>query len=259
MIDTLFIDLDCTLLDSSGAVKLLFNNFSEKFFGNSNLGEEIKNSFKKYCNDANQTLPHTDYLKNIGCGWDNMFYTDFSGSDSRLTDLKNVSANYKHFVIKSLLEEFSIYENAIIKLMEAFLYEKWVIYYKCYSDTFSFLEECEHYKKYILTNGFTDIQMKKIHHFNLHDKVDIIFIAGEYGIGKPFSDFFNIVLDITGANIKSTAMIGNSLSSDIAGANNMGIKTIWKKELITSDYERNIVPTAMIENLSEIPALLLSM
>jgi len=44
------------------------------------------------------------------------------------------------------------------------MYNKWVEYYYPFNDTYDFLENCKNYKKYILTNGLIDIQMKKIYH-----------------------------------------------------------------------------------------------
>ena len=257
MINTLFIDLDGTLVNSSAAVHNLFENLAERYLGNENLGKSLRDSFKKSCGDMFYTLPHTRYLQDIACGWDNIFLSDFTGEDSRLVDLKNAAAEYKYSVVASVLAEHGIKDCAVIESMIAFIYEKWVEYYRPYSDIDTFLYECKGFKKYILTNGFVDIQMKKIHHCGLYDKFDGVFISGIYGIGKPHAAYFEYVLDNTRADVNSTVMIGDRLSSDIIGAANMGIKTILKKHS-NSVNDKRINPTAIVEKLAEIPSLLLS-
>ncbi|MDR2570994.1 MAG: HAD family hydrolase [Oscillospiraceae bacterium] len=259
MISTLFIDLDGTLVDSKLAFQILFDNLADKYLPGRNLGRELEKSFRKHCADAFKTLPHTDYLNGIGWGWDNMFYSDFSGEDSRLVDLKNAADGYRYLVLNSTLNEYGVADRTLIKSMVTFMQEKWLGFYRTYTDTFAFLDECKNYTKYILTNGFVDIQMKKIHYCGLYDKFDGIYISGMYGFGKPDSKYFQNVLSSTGVDINSTVMIGNSLSSDIVGAVNVGIKTIWKKEMNISENEKNISPTAIIENLIEITSVLNSM
>jgi len=256
MMDTLFIDLDGTLVNSRAAFNNLFDDLAGKFLNDKNSGGNLSKSFKENCALKFHTLPHSDYLERIGWGWDNMFYSDFTGGDSKLLDLKNAAVVYRYSIIKTVLGGFGITDNILIEPMINYIRENWINYYRPFPDTHAFLEECKNSKKYILTNGFADIQIKKIHHCGFYEKFDGIFISGNYGIGKPDTKYFQIVLNSTGAEIKSTVMIGNSLFSDIAGAKNMGMKTIWIKEKVIPESEKNITPDAAVTNLAEVPELL---
>jgi len=262
MIDTLFIDLDGTLISNKLKSTTLYSDLALKYFNNKNLGEKIKISLRKHCSHTFKTLPHTDFLKDIGWGydWDNMFHTDFSGKDLRLNDLKNVAEEYQHFVLGLLLNEYgkSEHDHALIESVIAFMKEKWLEHYSPYSDTHAFLNKCKHYKKYILTNGLEDIQMKKIYHCDLYDSIDGVFISGAYGIGKPATSYYENVINCIGVDKKSVVMIGDTWSTDIIGAANAGIKTIWKKSHNKVNDKREVDLFAAIDNLIEIPDLLLS-
>ena len=259
MIDTLFIDLDGTLVESRTALMTLFMNMAETYLGDKNRGEDLLRSFRKSCADAVYTLPHEDYLNGIGYGWDNLFYSDFSGDDPRLHNLKIASAEYQHLVVKSVLKECGVSDFTLIDSIIGFMFEKWVDYYRPFADAYSFLSECEQYKKYIVTNGFVDIQMRKIQNCDLTSRVEGIYISGKYGIGKPDVSFFESVLRDTGADKNSTVIIGDNLSTDILGATNTGMKSIYKKAGHVNIDINAVQATTVIENLSEIPRLLLTL
>ena len=72
-----------------------------------------------------------------------------------------------------------------------------------------------------------------------------IFISEKIGFEKPNIEFFDYIFDTVGSREKSEyVIIGDSLTSDIRGGNNAGIKTIWfnpdrleKDKDIDFDYE----------------------
>ena len=60
------------------------------------------------------------------------------------------------------------------------------------------------------------------------DKIfDGIFISDDVGFEKPSSEYFRIVLDSIGMLTEDCLVIGDSLTSDIKGANNAGIPCCW--------------------------------
>ena len=79
---------------------------------------------------------------------------------------------------------------------------------------------------------------------NLKKYFEHIFISGEYGRGKPAQEMFKAAIRIFKCPAKDFIMIGNSLRSDIQGAANLGMKTIWinrggegNNTEINADYE----------------------
>ena len=84
------------------------------------------------------------------------------------------------------------------------------------------------YKQYIVTNGVKELQRKKIAKAHIDDFFDGIFISDEIGYEKPHIEFFNYVFDrIPTKNPDEVIIIGDSLTSDIAGGIRAGIHTCW--------------------------------
>ena len=79
-----------------------------------------------------------------------------------------------------------------------------------------------------VTNGTLVAQKKKLAVSGLDKLFDHIFISDEIGIDKPNVAFFDAVWQTIGAFDPSNVLIvGDSLTSDIRGGNNAGIKTCW--------------------------------
>lgn len=112
------------------------------------------------------------------------------------------------------------------------------------------------YDLYIVTNGITNVQKRRVESADLKRFFKDIFISEEIGHDKPSREYFEYCFSkIPDLEKENTVIIGDSLSSDIQGGINAGIKTIWfnlKKEeknpKIPADYE--------ISSLMEIEKLL---
>ncbi len=86
----------------------------------------------------------------------------------------------------------------------------------------------ENYKQYAITNGTKVAQEAKIENSGLDNILDGVFISEDLGVDKPNKEFFDIVLNQVGSkDPREYIVIGDSLTSDIKGANNAGIKCIW--------------------------------
>lgn len=98
-------------------------------------------------------------------------------------------------------------------------------------------------KIYLLSNAqriFTEYEM---HTLGIVHYFDDIFISSEYGIKKPESRFFRLLIEKHGIDVKKSLMIGNDGTSDIAGAKSVGLNTCYirsnispKEPLPPADY-----------------------
>jgi YjjG family noncanonical pyrimidine nucleotidase len=80
----------------------------------------------------------------------------------------------------------------------------------------------------LVTNGIGDVQRARIARLDLDPYFDAIVISGEVGVAKPGAEIFDLTFDKLGHPDKATTlMIGDSLSSDMAGGINYGIATCW--------------------------------
>lgn len=127
----------------------------------------------------------------------------------------------------------------------------------CWEDTISVLEDFKgSVRQYATTNGSIVAQENKLRVSGIGKLLDGVFISEKIGTQKPNKEYFDYIdKAIGGINPKSTVIIGDSLSSDIRGGNNIGIASIWfnpKKE----PYLEGSIYDATVTKLSEIRAIL---
>lgn len=84
------------------------------------------------------------------------------------------------------------------------------------------------YRLFIITNGVKTTQDGRFGLSPITKYFEKIFISEEIGAEKPSLDFFDAVeKGIEGYNRDEALVIGDSLSSDIKGAINAGIDSLW--------------------------------
>lgn len=80
----------------------------------------------------------------------------------------------------------------------------------------------------IITNGMTKVQRPRLEQSSIGKYFDYILISEEVGVSKPSEEIFALLFDAIGQpNRSKVLMIGDSLSSDIQGARNYGLQSIW--------------------------------
>ena len=83
-------------------------------------------------------------------------------------------------------------------------------------------------RQYVVSNGTVTAQSKKLCLSGLGALMDSIFLSEQLGAEKPSRAFFDAVFQSLGENCRHTSMIvGDSLTSDILGGMNAGIRTCW--------------------------------
>ncbi len=80
----------------------------------------------------------------------------------------------------------------------------------------------------MITNGLSEVQRARIERLGLSHYFHTVIISSEVGVTKPRREIFDLAFAGLGDPGAETAlMIGDSLSSDIAGGRNAGIDTCW--------------------------------
>lgn len=112
------------------------------------------------------------------------------------------------------------------------------------------------YTLYLATNGLAAVQRGRIKAAGIGQCFTDIFISEEMGTKKPDTEFFTMILRRAGISEEKEAclMIGDTLSSDIAGGIASGIDTLW----INIDQSKSgaLKPTYTITLLGEMLDLL---
>ena len=111
------------------------------------------------------------------------------------------------------------------------------------------------YRLFLASNGTASVQKGRMTSANLYRFFEKVFVSQEIGFNKPSKDYFDACFaQIPGFDRDKALMVGDSLSSDIKGGINAGMRTVWvnpghlESGSVKPDYE--------IEALSQLEGLL---
>ena len=83
-------------------------------------------------------------------------------------------------------------------------------------------------KQYVVSNGTIAAQTKKLQRSGFDALMDGVFLSEEIGVEKPNIGFFQEVFrKIRPRDLSSVLIVGDSLTSDMQGGINAGIRTCW--------------------------------
>ncbi len=109
------------------------------------------------------------------------------------------------------------------------------------------------YRLHMCSNGFHEVQYKKLTACGLRDYFDTIILSEDAGVNKPSKAYFDYALQKSGASLSTTIMIGDNLQTDIKGAKGAGLDTIlfnrWQ-------VDPEGIPTYTVNTLKEITGII---
>ena len=112
------------------------------------------------------------------------------------------------------------------------------------------------YRLFLASNGMAQVQKGRMTSANLYRYFEQSFISEEMGAAKPSKAYFDAAFArIEGFDPARAMMVGDSLTSDILGGINAGIRTCWVNPG-TKKRREDIVPDYEITALSQLEALL---
>ncbi len=83
------------------------------------------------------------------------------------------------------------------------------------------------YHLHIISNGFKEVQFKKLESAGIASYFEKIILSDEVGVNKPHPDIFKYALNKTSATQNASLMIGDNYDADIWGAMQSGIDQIY--------------------------------
>jgi YjjG family noncanonical pyrimidine nucleotidase len=199
-ITDIFFDLDHTLWD---------------FDVNSELAFEA--IFKK----DHPTIQITDFIEkyapiNQAC-WKLYQYDKITHAELRYNRLKHTFDALEYFVSDDQIESIAL--DYIELLPEN---------NRLFDGTIEVLEYLEKkYKLHIITNGFAEVQYKKINNSNIGKFFKTITNSEMAGVKKPNPVIFEYALNQAQANKENSVMIGDCLEADVQGALDAGLEAIF--------------------------------
>lgn len=104
------------------------------------------------------------------------------------------------------------------------------------------------YRLHIITNGFENVQQKKMANTGLAPYFDVVLTAEKAGVKKPHPVIFEQALSMAQTTASKSMMIGDSYEADIEGAIALGMQAIQ----FNSHNEPWHTHCPVVNNLTEI-------
>lgn len=223
----LLFDVDDTILDfKKGEQQALDALFTELNLNKSNrdiLIEDFKLINSGLWRDLEKGLVTRDYVLN------ERFYILFK-KYNKLVDGKEIEKRYRYYLNMQHEPITGAYD-----LLES-LYNN--------------------YKLYIITNGASETQHKRLKDAKMDKYFDEIFISEEVVYEKPMKEFFDAATkQIPDYNPNTTLVIGDSLNADILGGLQFNLDTCWFNPHL-KENNTEIKPTYEISKLSDLYEIL---
>ena len=103
----------------------------------------------------------------------------------------------------------------------------------------------QQYKVVAITNGNVDVER-----FNLKGMFDLVLMAGRDGKAKPHADLFNQAAQHFDVPLNSILHVGDSLDTDVQGANNSGCMSVWLDNQAISYQYKGLAHIAITDVLA---------
>lgn len=195
--ETILIDIDNTLLDFSASEKIAFNKLLNGL--NIPYSVELEQHYKK----INHKL-WSDYEKGL-------ITSDTIKEQRFAKSLEHFNLPYSGLELDAMFRNH-IEENTVLipnapELLEAV---------------------ADDYNLVVVTNGIASSQYQRLVNAKMIPYFDYVAVSSEIGFTKPSNEFFTTLLkEFPHINQETTLIVGDSLSADIQGGINWGIKTCW--------------------------------
>ena len=112
------------------------------------------------------------------------------------------------------------------------------------------------YRLFLASNGTASVQEGRLTSAGLYPYFAQVFISQELGYNKPAKPFFDACFArIPGFDPRKAIMVGDSLTSDILGGKNAGLRTCWVNPTHAS-ARPDILPDYEIESIAQLESLL---
>jgi putative hydrolase of the HAD superfamily len=185
------------------------------------------------------------------------FYRQFRSVNLALWELYDRELIGQDFIrterFKQILEHFSAYDERLSKELSADYLERSPKKNNLMPHAAEVLEYlAAHYRLTVVTNGFEEIQQVKLSSGNLHRFFDHIVTSQKAGHRKPSQKIFEYALHANQVKCCDVIMIGDNLVTDIGGARNASIATVFynpEKIVHNSAIDHEITCLSELKNI----------
>jgi putative hydrolase of the HAD superfamily len=218
--------------------------------------QDLHATLRQTCRRIWHQAPVRAYCIDIGVSSWEALWARFEGDNENLRILRDWAPSYRR---NSWLEALAIHgirdDELAHEMAETFPIHRRKLHI-VYDDVRPTLD-CfrARFRLGLLTNGAPDLQREKIAGAGIGGYFDEILVSGDLGFGKPDPRVFREILFRLGVTADKAIMIGNSLHSDIRGAQGIGMRAVWINRT-DAPREDGVVPDWEISGLAELTRLL---
>jgi len=109
----------------------------------------------------------------------------------------------------------------------------------------------EHFVVIAITNGNANL-----HRIGIADLFDDIVTSVAVGVAKPARPIFDAAIERAGVSPKETLHVGDHAESDVQGARDAGMRTVWVNRTSSQWPEHLNEPDAIVEDMTGVRVLL---
>ena len=255
--DALLLDLDDTVIPDESAAEAAFLAACAPVAERFGLDPaSVAHAARTGARQIWRASDHIDYCQSIGISsWEGL-WAGFTGDTPELQQLHAWAPTYRREAWRRALAQHGVHDPEYAEhLAERFRHERRKRN-AMFPDATDLLPKLSRRLPLgLVTNGAPDLQHFKIDASGVRRYFQAIVVSGEVGIGKPHPRPMQVALQLLGCDPARAAMVGNSLTSDIAGAQNTGVHAIWLNRDATP-LTGDIHPDLTITTLHELTDLL---
>ncbi len=249
----LVFDLDDTLVVEKASAAAAFAATCELAAKRYDLDPQIlHDSVRESCRELwHHHCPARGYAVDIGISSWEALWSRFEGDNENLARLRAWASGYRRDSWHHALQACGVEDiDLACELADTYPAHRRQ-HHIVYDDVRPALERLRHTDRLaLLTNGASDLQREKIAGAGIGDYFEEVLVAGDIGIAKPHPHIFETLLARLEIEPHEAAMLGDSQSKDIQGAQDVGMKAVWvnrtnapRREGFTPDLEITTLAT----------------
>ncbi|MFI3245853.1 MAG: HAD family hydrolase [Ferrimonas sp.] len=235
-------------------LKAIFFDMDETLCGTSVADEQASQKFSDW---IKQTYPHIVDEQRFSKRYLAGVYKQLNHEFPQLAALLPDEAHFRCELIRTLLAEQGIHvDEPAARVALAYFDNERMAAFTFFSGVAELLVSLrKRYTLVVITNGPRFSQYPKLAAVNMADWVDHIIVGGDEPAEKPAASIFQKALDLAGVPPEQALHIGDSLACDIAGANAMGITSVWV-DASGKGKLSDVLPNHRVRQVTELPEIL---
>lgn len=251
----LIFDLDNTLISSEQADRMALERltaFLQTKHPHLSV-DEFETCLKTEALALFESYAFYDFTVMIGISPIEGLWGKFNDETLRFPELNRHIRLYREKVWLHTLAALGIFDRRMAKVLELMYIAIRIETVLIYEDTFEVLDQLyETYPLLLLTNdapALLKLKLRKVPKLKKYFKC--IISSGDFGQGKPAPALFDFALSRLQADKQTTLMVGDSLLTDILGANASDIRSVWLNRT-NETLVASINPDFIVQSLTDV-------